>query len=212
MQRQIATVKKAKEDASALLQEKAEVDKEKAGLLKAAEETELVMNKKLGTVGNIIHTSVPVHNNEDHNPTLKTWAPEGVDVDKKREGLLSHHEVLLRLDGYAPEAGVKVVGHRGYFLRCFPLGRRWFSKLCGAKTDAVLQTMGSFPEPGHYQYVRDFHPATLKTSVARKQALTTSLDYGLEFLTTKKGFTALQCPYFMSKDVMAKTAQLDDFE
>ena len=28
----------------------------------------------------------------------------------------------------------------------------------------------------------------------------------------KKGFTALQCPYFMSKDVMAKTAQLEDFE
>ncbi len=27
------------------------------------------------------------------------------------------HEVLDRLDGYDPERGVKVVGHRGYFLR-----------------------------------------------------------------------------------------------
>ena len=31
--------------------------------------------------------------------------------------MLSHHEVLTRLDGYDPERGVKVVGHRGYFLR-----------------------------------------------------------------------------------------------
>lgn len=30
---------------------------------------------------------------------------------------MSHHEVLTRLDGYDPERGVKVVGHRGYFLR-----------------------------------------------------------------------------------------------
>jgi len=27
------------------------------------------------------------------------------------------HEVLSRLDGYDPERGVKVVGHRGYFLK-----------------------------------------------------------------------------------------------
>jgi seryl-tRNA synthetase len=36
-------------------------------------------------------------------------------VEKK--DCLSHHEVLTRLDGYDPDRGVKVVGHRGYFLR-----------------------------------------------------------------------------------------------
>lgn len=45
----------------------------------------------------------------------RTWAPEGVTVEKR--DVLSHHEVLTRLDGYDPERGVKVVGHRGYFLR-----------------------------------------------------------------------------------------------
>ena len=35
---------------------------------------------------------------------------------EKRQ-VLSHHEVLTRLDGYDPERGVKVVGHRGYFLK-----------------------------------------------------------------------------------------------
>jgi len=118
VQKRIAAAKKAKEDATELLKEKAEVEKEKAGLVKAAEEKEQVLKKKLGTVGNIIHTSVPVDKNEDNNPVLKTWAPEGIVVEEKKDGLLSHHEVLLRLDGYAPEAGVKVVGHRGYFLRC----------------------------------------------------------------------------------------------
>jgi hypothetical protein len=36
-------------------------------------------------------------------------------VEKRQ--VLSHHEVLTRLDGYDPERGVKVVGHRGYFLK-----------------------------------------------------------------------------------------------
>jgi seryl-tRNA synthetase len=35
----------------------------------------------------------------------------------EKRDVLSHHEVLTRLDGYDPERGVKVVGHRGYFLR-----------------------------------------------------------------------------------------------
>lgn len=46
----------------------------------------------------------------------RTWAPDGATVEK-RSNVLSHHEVLLRLDGYDPDRGVKVVGHRGYFLR-----------------------------------------------------------------------------------------------
>ena len=45
----------------------------------------------------------------------RTWAPEGITAEKR--DVLSHHEVLTRLDGYDPERGVKVVGHRGYFLR-----------------------------------------------------------------------------------------------
>ena len=46
---------------------------------------------------------------------LRTWAPEGCKIEKR--DVLSHHEVLTRLDGYDPERGVKVVGHRGYFLK-----------------------------------------------------------------------------------------------
>lgn len=52
---------------------------------------------------------------QEFNELQRTWAPDGVKVEKR--DVLSHHEVLTRLDGYDPERGVKVVGHRGYFLR-----------------------------------------------------------------------------------------------
>ncbi len=105
----------AKENADELVQEKTALEKAKKEILESAAEKEKVMITKLKTVGNYIHDSVPVSNTEDDNPTVRTWVPEGVTIAK--DGALSHHEVLVRIDGYNPEAGVKVVGHRGYFLR-----------------------------------------------------------------------------------------------
>ncbi len=46
---------------------------------------------------------------------VKKWAPEGVTVEKR--DCLSHHEVMTRAEVYDGERGVKLVGHRGYFLR-----------------------------------------------------------------------------------------------
>jgi len=39
----------------------------------------------------------------------------------EKRDCLSHHEVLTRLDGYDPERGVKIVGHRGYCLTGYGL-------------------------------------------------------------------------------------------
>ena len=38
-----------------------------------------------------------------------------------KQDCLSHHEVLTRIDGYDPERGVKIVGHRGYCLTGYGL-------------------------------------------------------------------------------------------
>lgn len=84
-------------------------------MLESAAEKEIILKRKVGTVGNIVHSSVPINNNEDFNELIRKWAPENVKVEKR--DVLSHHEVLTRLDGYDPERGVKVVGHRGYFLK-----------------------------------------------------------------------------------------------
>jgi len=37
------------------------------------------------------------------------------------------------------------------------------------------------------------------------------VQYGLDFLS-KRGYTPIQTPFFMNKEVMAKTAQLEDFD
>ncbi|KAI1398128.1 seryl-tRNA synthetase [Hypoxylon fuscum] len=113
--KQIGTKKKAKENADELLQQKADLEKQKKDLIDSAAQKDIALKAKVKTIGNIVHDSVPVSDNEDNNTVLRKWAPPGVEVEKK--DVLSHHEVLLRLDGYDPDRGVKVVGHRGYFLR-----------------------------------------------------------------------------------------------
>lgn len=115
VQKQIGIKRKSKENADELMAQKVELEKEKKALIESAAEKEITLKKKLGTIGNIVHESVPVNNDEDFNALQRTWTPEGVKVEKR--DVLSHHEVLTRLDGYDPERGVKVVGHRGYFLK-----------------------------------------------------------------------------------------------
>lgn len=115
VQKQIGAKKKAKENADEFMKQKADFEKEKKELLESVAAKKDLLDKKIKTIGNIVHDSVPVNNDEDHNALQRTWSPEGVTVEKR--DVLSHHEVLTRLDGYDPERGVKVVGHRGYFLK-----------------------------------------------------------------------------------------------
>lgn len=95
--------------------------------MRAQKDVELIAaTAKVKTVGNYVHPSVPVSNDEENNEIIRTWVPEGVTVEKKE--CLSHHEVLYRLGGYDPDRGVKVVGHRGYCLTGMGLflNRRYF--------------------------------------------------------------------------------------
>jgi len=115
VKKQIGAKKKAGENADELLQQKADLEKEKKATADAAVEKEALLKAKVNSVGNIVHDSVPVSKSEDDNEVQRKWAPEGVTVEKR--DCLSHHDVLARLDGYDPERGAKVVGHRGYFLR-----------------------------------------------------------------------------------------------
>ena len=82
------------------------------------------MTLKLKTVGNYVHDGVPVSATEDDNKTMRTWEPTTPPTEgyEKPTELLSHHQVLYRLGGYNPDAGTKIVGHRGYCLT----GLGWF--------------------------------------------------------------------------------------
>ncbi|KAJ5765566.1 Serine--tRNA ligase cytoplasmic [Penicillium odoratum] len=157
LMKQIGMKKKNKEDASDLLAQKADVDKRKKEAEDAAFAKEMERDRKIRSIGNYVHDSVP-----DDNQIIKTWTPANAVM--QRPDCLSHHEVLTRLDGYDPERGVKIVGHRGYCLTGYGL----FLNLA-------------------------------------------LVNYGLEFLFNK-GYKPNQPPQFMLKELMAKTAQLEQFD
>ncbi|KAF1346744.1 serine-tRNA ligase [Delphinella strobiligena] len=162
VQKEIGQIKKAKGNADDLLQKKIDLEKGMKQLQEEAREKEIALNKKAKSIGNYVHESVPVSDNEDNNEKIRDWAPDGAKVEKK--DCLSHHEVLTRLDGYDPERGVKIVGHRGYCLTGYGL----FLNLA-------------------------------------------LVNYGLEFLFGK-GYKPNQPPFFMLREAMAKTAQLEQFD
>ncbi|KAH3900618.1 probable Serine--tRNA ligase, cytoplasmic [Saccharomycodes ludwigii] len=124
VQKEIGLKFKKKEDASALLAEKDTLNEEKKRLSEQEQKEDEDLKKKIFLVGNIVHPSVPVSNDEEKdNALIRTWKPaalekiERVASATRFPAKLSHHEILLRLDGYDPERGVKISGHRGYFLR-----------------------------------------------------------------------------------------------
>ncbi|ODQ83208.1 hypothetical protein BABINDRAFT_159649 [Babjeviella inositovora NRRL Y-12698] len=123
IQKEIGLKMKNKEDATELLAQKETFVQQKKELTLKEEEADKKVRAKVNLVGNIVHPSVVVSNDEKDNALVKLWKPDTYEHVAKvaaftgKNAALSHHEVLLRLDGYDPERGVKIVGHRGYFLR-----------------------------------------------------------------------------------------------
>ncbi|BGP40385.1 Cytosolic seryl-tRNA synthetase [Rhodotorula kratochvilovae] len=126
LQKEIGMKMKAKENADELKAQKADLDKQIAGLNTKAQEQETTMRKKGGNIGNIVHESVPVSDNEDNNEVVRTFYPKDANGESAppvkgagltmKEGVLSHHEVMYRLGILEMERGTKVAGHRGYYL------------------------------------------------------------------------------------------------
>ena len=156
---------KGKDPCTELLKDKDKKQKEADELNKQADELLITLKKKYSQVGNMLHESVPIDNNEDNNEVVKTWG----NPDKKRviddtPGNAHHYKVLQWIGGYDSDRGVKIAGHRGYFLT------GW--------------------------------------GVALNQAL---IHYGIKFLNSK-GYTPIQPPYFMKREIMGETAELADFD
>ena len=120
VQKQIKEKKKAskgQDPCTELLQEKEKYEKEADELHKKAEELLVELKKVYSQIGNILDPEVPISNNEDDNKVLRTWG----EVDKNRViddslGNAHHYKVLQWIGGYDQERGVKIAGHRGYFL------------------------------------------------------------------------------------------------
>lgn len=161
IQKAIASKKKAKEDADEEIMARKVIMSEVGVMEEELATLALARDSILNRIGNLVHESVPVAEDEDHNAVVGEWGELAVP---EVTVIKHHHELLRMIGGYDPERGVKVANHRGYFLT----------------------------GPG----------------VLLNQAL---INYSLAFLGAR-GYMPMQTPYFMLKNQMSRTAQLEDFD
>lgn len=74
------------------------------------QEAEQKRNTALREVGNHLHESVPVSNDEEENKVERTFG------DCTKRGKYSHVDLIVMIDGMNGEKGTVVSGGRGYFL------------------------------------------------------------------------------------------------
>ncbi|XP_077225101.1 serine--tRNA ligase-like [Tasmannia lanceolata] len=157
--KEVARLRIAGDDASEMISSTEENKQLTAQKEIEVQEARSVLYSKLETIGNLVHDSVPISNDEANNQVIRSWG------EKRIEPRLKNHVELVQLLGIADLAkGANVAGGRGFYLK-------------GA-------------------------------GVLLNQAL---INFGLAFLT-KRSYTPLQTPFFMRKDIMAKCAQLAQFD
>ncbi|GAB2279871.1 hypothetical protein Dimus_014507 [Dionaea muscipula] len=157
--KEVARLKIAKEDATEKIKSTEETKELIAKKTADVEEVHSALKAKLEVVGNLVHDSVPVNDDEANNVVIRSWGEKRLDPN------LKNHVDLVELLGIADiKKGADIAGGRGFYL----------------KGDGVLLN----------------------------QAL---INFGLAFLT-QRGYTALQTPFFMRKEIMCKCAQLAQFD
>lgn len=87
------------------------IDEALAAYEKAANEVETKRSRALEEIGNLLHDSVPISNDEDENVVVRT---HGDCSQRKR---YSHIDLIHMIDGVDTEKGATVAGSRGYYLK-----------------------------------------------------------------------------------------------
>ena len=70
------------EEFKSLMAEKDRLEKEKLELEAEAAKKYVALQKKAKSIGNYVHESVPVSDDEINNALIRDWTPEGVKVEK----------------------------------------------------------------------------------------------------------------------------------
>lgn len=164
--KKIAAIKKndPKDPVTELMKEKKETEAEIVRLQELAQTAKDRREVGLNKIGNVVHESVPVSQDEADNEVVREWGtPRVFTTAYNTKGFLPHFELLSRLGAVDLERGRKVAGHRAYFLT--------------------------------------------GVGLLLNQAL---IQCALSFLY-KKDYIPVQPPFFMNQDVMAKTAELADY-
>ncbi|WOL15277.1 serine--tRNA ligase [Canna indica] len=157
--KEVKNLKIAGKDATEVISSTEETKKLIAAKELEVQEAKATLDAKLETIGNLIHDTVPVSNDEANNAVIRAWG------DKRMEGKLRNHVDLVKLlDIVDLERGADVAGGRGFYL----------------KGDGVLLNLAL-------------------------------VNFGLAFLSERR-YESMQTPFFMRKDIMAKCAQLAQFD
>ncbi|KAL6531275.1 hypothetical protein OROHE_014344 [Orobanche hederae] len=103
--------KKAKEDATDRIKKKEEICTSIKLKDIQVQEVQKLLHSRLAAIGNLVHDSVPISQDEANNVVIKEWG------EKRLEPNLKNHVDLCELLGIVDtETGGKVAGNRGYFL------------------------------------------------------------------------------------------------
>ena len=182
LQKQIAPKKKAKESCDDLIKEMKDKQKAVKELQATLPDIEAERESLLGRIGNMVDPEVPISNDEDADNVVVSLYPEPLEAENQGEKPL---------------------------LPC-PLGTIQYTlpDIKPLTHDDLLWRVDGY-EPIRGQNVAGHRAYFLKNAgVLLNQAL---INYGIAFLR-KREYDILQPPYMMNKDVMAKLAQLDDFD
>eukprot|EP01018_Ginkgo_biloba_P027167 Gb_22553 [translate_table: standard] len=110
--KEVARLKIAKEDASETIKQTEENKKLTAKKEIEVQEAKYSLDSLLGIIGNLVHDSVPVSNDEANNEVVRTWG------EKREDSKFKNHVELVQLLGIADlEKGADIAGGRGYYLK-----------------------------------------------------------------------------------------------
>ena len=110
----VSALKRAGEDAEDAIKQVAEIKAKIALLAEAEKAAEQATNACLHKIGNIVHDSVPVSDDEENNVVYRSF---GLDSRRMEENLPNHVDLIAMLDIADTERGTDVAGGRGYFLK-----------------------------------------------------------------------------------------------
>ncbi|PHT41014.1 Serine--tRNA ligase, cytoplasmic [Capsicum baccatum] len=109
---EIKKLKLSNGDASEKVLEKKEKEKLNADKEVKVVEVKAVLDSKLEIIGNLVHDSVPVSNDEANNAIVRSWGER-----RTEKGLKNHVDLVEALGIADTTKGANVAGGRGYYLK-----------------------------------------------------------------------------------------------
>ncbi|KAL6553561.1 hypothetical protein OROGR_007403 [Orobanche gracilis] len=110
--REVAKLRTSGEDASSMIRNSEEIKDSTAKKALEVEELHSTLLSKLELVGNLVHDSVPVSNDEANNVVVRAWGEKRTEPNLK-----NHVELVELLEIVDLKKGAIVAGGRGYYLK-----------------------------------------------------------------------------------------------